>query len=1303
MDSNICKKRTPESFVNFIQELNRLERTQNNILWEEKFAEIKTSEYVILKQEDYILKVVKPEGYTEDADPDKSYAMKLFQKLFECNNIIKTKDGIHMYLCNGFLNYKGDVDRSNPMLKQRVFIEFDPEQNAIMVKCENYDMNFNVLAFINAECIPHDIDVKNAMERIEGIEEENLFLYDEKVGNALSEIVNTFTSQGVVTSEIDTVSNDVYMVYFSPCITMEQMDGDVEGFIRRLRAESELNKDCYSSPFLKTIGLISSNITDPARYEETGETLLLPINAEQRKALDSAYCNDITVVQGPPGTGKTHMSVNMIAKAVQNGENVLFTSRQKSSIDALYSLIPEKIRKFCIVEKSDESKNDIIKTIGDLEFILGSYSVSDVNGKIESVENKKKKLKERLNSFFKRLNRDEGARINVESESYTVEELGAYIFDYKELLRTIPGSINRKFDLTDREIVRLYETNDIQNEWFDLRANRIDTISPELLQEKIDLKRRRFEINLDKLYKINKYIEALDRVEWVYDAATEFSDGIFHKLKNSIEGYLYYKRKYFTNGRTVELGQCTDELLDINIPKIADEIAAKGKINKFAYIKNPDFRTVLKEVRIKGQKIKSVEDCKAVGVKVLLDRQLRELMQLYDVLCERYHTLPFFEDTGDAFFEDMLKPLDLAFDFPEIYEGLKSVLIEMQVSEEVINMSFPEAPESETIKSILDRQAELQRLYGELDIQYNEENYTEVFKSALDALDRIMMQNNTLYDSLRISLERADIDTYKTCYDDFKDEYDLYMARQNLLSRMERYAPAWAEAIMKKQGIHGASNPPEHIHMAIKVKKMLTELRNILPEDKGEIFSMQIEEIAEQIDGLQQEFVYLNMMKGILEKYEKNSESYGKDLRRFKLTVEKIGAGKGKKAKRLKEEYLDVYYRLRELLPIWIIPMRSLYDFKPVQMFDLMICDEASTSDVKDTLILNLTKRAMIIGDPEQVMPIKIGVNVDGISAIQSQFLVGFEEKNLYDESTSLFNIAAMNVNPIMLRRHYRCHPSIIKLSNELSYNGCLIPIKPSLSLLDPVIDIKVDDGEKKSNNVNAVECDTVISIVKELIAEAKYDGLTIGIISLKGANQAKIIQRKLLSAVSLSDIEKHKIISENVSSFQGLERDVIIISCVDSAEDDEILRLEGKKADNPFKKRLNVAFSRGKKQIFVIHSYDKNNLDIDDLRQYIFREIEAVRNKDEEDNTAMLSGFEQDVYEECKRREIPVKAGMNTECGSVSLCVLDAGGKPVILQCVSPESDELDMDRLEQLRHQGFRIRYVFAEEFYTNLLEND
>ena len=86
-----------------------------------------------------------------------------------------------MYLCNGFLNYKGDVDRSNPMLKQRVFIEFDSEQNAIMVKCENYDMNFNVLAFINAECIPHDIDVKNAMERIEGIEEENLFLYDEKV------------------------------------------------------------------------------------------------------------------------------------------------------------------------------------------------------------------------------------------------------------------------------------------------------------------------------------------------------------------------------------------------------------------------------------------------------------------------------------------------------------------------------------------------------------------------------------------------------------------------------------------------------------------------------------------------------------------------------------------------------------------------------------------------------------------------------------------------------------------------------------------------------------------------------------------------------------------------------------------------------------------------------------------------------------------------------------------------------------------------------------------------------------------
>ena len=1288
-------RKNAENFIRFVQGLNKLRAGQNKILWNESFRDIKLSEYVMMDKEEYILKVVKPDNVEEDAEPEKLFAMELFEALFDCKNTIRNKDGVQMYLCNGFLKHNGHIDRANPLVKQRVMIEFDPNQNAIMIKHTDTKISFSAFSFIDAGCSINDHDIEAALSKIE---EENLCVYDEKMRKILSAVVNSFTSQGTVAVDPDMESNAVYVVYLDPCFSMERIEGNIEGYIYKLLQRSALEEDCYSIPFLQVLDLIPINKNAVNISEDFKKNLLLSINEEQKKALASACQNELTVVQGPPGTGKTRMSVNMIAQATKNGESVLFTSRQKSSIDALYALIPEEIREFCIVEKNDGNANSIIKTIENIEYLTSNYGMSDIDEKLKRLTAEKDNCRQYINEIFNRNRRS--CRVSIDGASYSMEEIGEYVFAHKELLQYIPGRVDEKFNLTDAEIDRLYDSNNIQNEWCDLREYKLESISPENILQRAEDKRVEQEDILSDLYKITMYFEALDDSEWACDAAIEPEDGFLHQFAQCIDDCLKYHKRYIDRGKTVDLGSCRDALLDSTIPKIVDEIENKGRISKSTYLTNSSFRSVLKEVHIDGRQIESIEDCKTVGVKVLLNRKKAQLRDVYEEFISHYPGFQPIETVDIHFFEEMYRSLDIVFDFPKIYQELKAILAEINAPRNLRALCLKDVPGIDEIEQIIAHKAELNILYNELNAQYNEEADADIFSDIVKVLDHIPMDNNVLYDSLKFAAERADFDSYKTCYDEFESEYNRYVARNVLLERLEWYASSWAEAIRERRDIHGQSHAPENIGDAIKAKKMLAVLKDYFMESQGELISEKVKEQEAEMERLQREIVYWNMARGLLEKFETNSGEYGRDLRSFKLIVEKIGAGKGKKAQKLKQEQMAISYRLRSLLPIWILPMRSLYDFEPAPMFDLMICDEASTSDIKDILLLNLARRAMIIGDPEQVTPVTIGVNADGVSALQTQFLGGFEKRNLYDESTSLFSIASMNIAPVVLRMHYRCHPSIIRLSNELAYNRRLVPVKPSLSILKPVVDSRVKEGKKNSNNVNVAECDQVVEIVKSILEDPRYDQLTIGIISLKGDNQAQAIQRKLLATVSLSDLEKHEIIAETVISFQGLERDVVIISCVDSVEENGVLRLEATRADNPLKKRLNVAFSRGKQQVFIVHSYDKENLHQEDLRQHIFRMLEDAECRDDDNDTTGLNNFQKDVYEKCLDQGIPVKTNVSTEYGVIPICILDAASNPIILHCISQAPDKWKMEEWEGLMQQGYRIQYVFAEEFYMKAL---
>lgn len=65
-------------------------------------------------------------------------------------------------------------------------------------------------------------------------------------------------------------------------------------------------------------------------------------NLSQKKAIDNALCNQISIIEGPPGTGKTQTILNIIANAVMRGESVAVVSSNNSAT----ANVLEKLKKY---------------------------------------------------------------------------------------------------------------------------------------------------------------------------------------------------------------------------------------------------------------------------------------------------------------------------------------------------------------------------------------------------------------------------------------------------------------------------------------------------------------------------------------------------------------------------------------------------------------------------------------------------------------------------------------------------------------------------------------------------------------------------------------------------------------------------------------------------------------------------------------------------------------------------------------------------------------------------------------------
>lgn len=328
-------------------------------------------------------------------------------------------------------------------------------------------------------------------------------------------------------------------------------------------------------------------------------------------------------------------------------------------------------------------------------------------------------------------------------------------------------------------------------------------------------------------------------------------------------------------------------------------------------------------------------------------------------------------------------------------------------------------------------------------------------------------------------------------------------------------------------------------------------------------------------------------------------------LAKFGAAIARLGKATGKSAGRHRRIIRESAMETVGAVPCWILPEWRVAEQLPPDLatFDLVIIDEASQSDITALPAILRGKKVLIVGDDKQVSPTPIGIEERKIIQLRTTFLTGLPFADQMDPATSIYELGGM-VFPgkaIMLQEHFRCVEPIIRFSSRF-YPKPLVPLRISRAserLNPPLIDIYVPHGQK-NRELNIAEADVICAEIAKLVADPACQRRSIGVISLIGQQQAKLIYQRLVRELGAEIIEKHRIICGSSAAFQGQERDIMFLSMV-ACPQTAIAQ-----TSRMFEQRFNVAMSRAKDRVILVRSVASSHLRPGDLKLAL---IEHFRN----------------------------------------------------------------------------------------------
>jgi len=227
-------------------------------------------------------------------------------------------------------------------------------------------------------------------------------------------------------------------------------------------------------------------------------------------------------------------------------------------------------------------------------------------------------------------------------------------------------------------------------------------------------------------------------------------------------------------------------------------------------------------------------------------------------------------------------------------------------------------------------------------------------------------------------------------------------------------------------------------------------------------------------------------------------------------------------------------------------------------LFDYLIIDESSQVDIiKSAICFSCCRNVIAVGDSMQLTHIVDKQSKIAAEQFQMEYCISpaydYVKRNILDSLKSLYG---SNAKSVLLKEHYRCHPTIIGFCNKKYYNNNLVVMTQGNNHPFRIIETTISGGKDNHNQRQIDETDFYIR--ENYSTEYKK----IGVIA-PYRKHADMLQKKLPDGVEADTIHK----------YQGREKDVIIFNTVKNKIEPFI--------DNP--NLINVAVSRAVKEFIVV------------------------------------------------------------------------------------------------------------------------
>lgn len=394
---------------------------------------------------------------------------------------------------------------------------------------------------------------------------------------------------------------------------------------------------------------------------------------------------------------------------------------------------------------------------------------------------------------------------------------------------------------------------------------------------------------------------------------------------------------------------------------------------------------------------------------------------------------------------------------------------------------------------------------------------------------------------------------------------------------------------------------------------------------------------------------------------------------------------------------------LLEAFPCWCVTTYAVSSSLPMKpgLFDVAIIDEASQCDIASCFpILYRAKRAVVVGDDKQ-LPHMSFLEKAKEQSFLSQYGIPDKYQLMWRFRTnSMFDLANYySMNPVLLDEHFRSLPPIINFSNREFYGDRIRIMRKNCNDERVLEIIQVPEGKVDFDATrNLPEVEAVVKKLHEIIIEDERKNpenpTSIGIIS---PFRAQVEQLKTSVAMVLSEhmIKKHRIEIGTAHTFQGDERDIILLSWA-FADNSFFQSLTFLQKPNLF----NVAVTRAKKKIINFTSKDPKALPDGLFRSYLNYideynvKQQALENNEIEENF-YKNNFEKDVAQAIRDLGHEVKAGVETAGFSIDLVVNDK----IAIECDGVEDNKrlagTNMKKQSILERSGFKINRITYREW--------